>query len=366
MRRLRRCLIACTLSVALLAVALLAAAPVGAADAAGPATAAPASAAVVSLPKDEGPHPSSSMEWWYFTGHLTGTDPAGKVHQYGFELTFIRTNSLGLEPLAAAYDGQFAITDLTRGTFTSNMLAISVQPDNVLPQGGFNNTVDGWNMNGINGDNHVSAAFADGSYAISLNLDQSTPAALHGNGGLIPYAPFGTSYYYSETNLKASGTLIDHGVPISVTGIAWQDHQWGDFAGTGGWTWFSMQLSNGTQYMLYFLTDGSGNIVNKVGTLVNPDGSTVNIPSSEMSDTPLGSWTSPTTGTTYPQNWAITVPGGQLTVNVLEANQELTVPLVNTGYWEGDSAVSGTINGASVTGQAYAEINPTTTLPVGL
>jgi len=75
-----------------------------------------------------------------------------------------------------------------------------------------------------------------------------------------------------------------------------------------------MQLSNGTQYMLYFLHDASGNIVNKVGTLVNPDGSTVNIPSSQISDTPLGSWTSPTTGTTYPQNWAITVPGGQLTV----------------------------------------------------
>jgi predicted secreted hydrolase len=304
------------------------------------------------------------MEWWYFTGHLTGTDLLGQKHQYGFELTFIRLNE-GIEPLAV-YDGQFAITDLTRGTFTSNMLAISVQPDNVLPQGGFNNTVDGWNMQGIGGQNHISAAFLDGSYGINLSLDQSTPAALHGDGGLIDYAPFGQSYYYSETNLKASGTIIDHGMPVAVTGIAWQDHQWGDFAGTGGWTWFSMQLSNGTQYMLYFLTDGSGNIVNKVGTLVNPDGSTVNIPSSEMSDTPLGSWTSPTTGTTYPQNWAITVPGGQLTVNVLEANQELTVPLVNTGYWEGDSAVSGTINGASVTGQAYAEINPTTTLPVGL
>jgi predicted secreted hydrolase len=358
MRRLRRCLIACTSSVALIAAALLSTTVL---------SPAPASASTaVNLPADEGPHPSSQMEWWYFTGHLTGTDPAGQVHQYGFELTFIRTNSLDLEPLAAAYDGQFAITDLTRGTFTSNMLAVSVQPDTIVAGGGFDNTVDGWNMQGKNGQNHLSAAFADGSYALSLNLDQSTPAALHGNGGLIPYAPFGTSYYYSETNLKASGTLIDHGVPITVTGIGWQDHQWGNFAGTGGWTWFSLQLSNGTQYMLYFLHNAAGAGVQAVGTLINANGSTVNIDPSAMSQTPLGTWTSPNTGITYPQNWDLTVPGGELTVTALQADQELYVPFVNTGYWEGDSSVAGTVNGASVTGQAYAEITPTYTLPLSI
>ena len=351
MRWLQRCLIASALAASILA-------PV--------VTAVPASASgtAVSLPGDEGPHTSSSMEWWYFTGHLTGTDIFGGKHSYGFELTFIRLNE-GIEPLAA-YDGQFAITDLTRGTFKSNMLAVSVQADNVPSGGGFNTTVDGWNMQGKSGQNHVSAAFLDASYAISLNLDQSTPAALHGSGGLIDYTPFGTSYYYSETNLQASGTLIDHGLPVSVTGVAWQDHQWGNFTGTGGWTWFATQLSNGTQYMLYFLHDASGNVVNKVGTLVNPDGSTVNLDPSSLSDTPLGSWTSPNTGITYPQNWQVTVPGGQFTVTALEADQELSVPIVNSGYWEGDSAVSGTINGASVTGQGYAEITPTYTLPISI
>jgi predicted secreted hydrolase len=353
MRRLRRCLIACAFAVGLLAPVLT-------------ATHAGASTTAVSLPADESPHPSSSMEWWYFTGHLTGTDPTGKTHQYGFELTFIRLNALSLEPLLASYDGQFAITDLTRNTFTSNMLAVSEQPDNVVPGGGFNTTVDGWNMQGKSGQNHVSAAFADGSYAIGLDLDQSTPAALHGDGGLIDYAPFGSSAYYSETNLQASGTVIDHGVPVKVTGIAWQDHQWGNFAGTGGWTWFSVQLSNGTQYMLYYLTDDSGAIVNKVGTLVNANGSTVNLDPTQMTDTPLGTWTSPSTGITYPQNWTLSVPGGELTVKALEANQELSIPLVGQGYWEGDSSVTGTVNGASVTGQSYAEITPTYTLPIGL
>ena len=351
MRWLRCCLIACALFASVLGL-VTAASPAG------------ASTTAISFPADEGPHESSTMEWWYFTGHLTGTDIFGGKHSYGFELTFIRLNE-GIEPLAA-YDGQFAITDLTRGTFDSDMLAVSVQPDNVLPDGGFNNTVDTWNMQGASGQNHISATLPDLDYSASLSLDQSTPPALHGDGGLINYTPFGSSYYYSETNLKVTGTVIDHGIPVTVTGTGWQDHQWGDFAGTGGWTWFSMQLANGTQYMLYFLHDASGNLVNTVGTLVNPDGSTVNIPSSEISETPLGSWTSPDTGITYPQNWLVTLPGGQVTVAALEADQELYVPIVDTGYWEGDCSISGTVNGAAVTGQGYTEITPTYTLPLSL
>jgi predicted secreted hydrolase len=295
---------------------------------------------------------------------LTGTDIFGHTHQYGFELTFIRTNALGLEPVATIYDGQFAITDLTRGTFTSDEAAYSVQPDVVPPQGGFNTWVDGWHMEGIDGQNQIQAAFLNGSYAIDLSLDQSTPAALHGDDGLMPYGPFGQSFYYSETDLHVSGTMVDHGLPVKVTGIAWQDHQWGDFTpGPGGWTWFSIQLANGTQYMLYFLHHADGNIDQKIGTQINPDGSTVNLDANSIGETPLGSWTSPTTGTTYPQDWNVTVPGGEMTVTALEANQELSVPLVaSTDYWEGDSSVSGEINGQQVNGESYAEVTPHLTM----
>jgi predicted secreted hydrolase len=314
----------------------------------------------VSLPQDEGPHPSSWTEWWYFTGHLTGTDIFGQSHSYGFELVFVRSDLLDLEPVAALYNGQFAITDLTRGTFDQDTLNDTLQPDNVLPQGGYNNTINTWNMHGINGVNHISAF--DANYAINLQLDQSAPAALHGDGGVIPYGPFGTSDYYSETNLQVTGTVIDHGVPVSVTGTGWQDHQWGDFTGPGGWTWFALQLSNGTQYMLYFITDPDGTLAQVVATLVNANGTTEAIAPDEVSQTPLGSWTSPSTGITYPQNWQVTVPGGQLTVTALLPDQEVTNLSVQD-YWEGDSSVTGTIGGQPVTGQSYVEVQPTFTVP---
>jgi hypothetical protein len=42
-----------------------------------------------------------------------------------------------------------------------------------------------------------------------------------------------------------------------VSGQSWMDHQWGafNFASGAGWDWFSIQLSNGQQYMLYFVRD---------------------------------------------------------------------------------------------------------------
>jgi predicted secreted hydrolase len=323
--------------------------------------AARAGTAAVKLPADESPHPGSSTEWWYFNGHLTGTDPSGKTHDYGFYFTILRTNILALEPVASLYSGQFAVTDLTRGTFDEDTFDIGLGHDNVPAKGGYNNTVGSWNMNGINGQNHIKAG--DGAYGLNLSLDQPTPAALHGGDGVIDYGPYGTSGYYSETSLKTSGTVTDHGVPVKVTGISWQDHQWGNFAkGPGGWTWFAVQLRNGVQYMLYFIHDASGKSDSVIGTRVNPDGSTVNLPPGELSQTPTSSWTSPKTKITYPQDWRVSVPGGQFTITALEKNQEMTN--IGTGNnWEGDSSVTGTLNGQAVTGQAYSEVMPNLTMP---
>lgn len=326
-----------------------------------------AATAAVSLPKDESPHPSAATEWWYFNGHLAGVDPSGKVHQYGFLLSFIRTNQLNTEPAAAFYNGQLAITDLTRGTFTADMSEYAVQPDVIPSGGGFDTSVGAWNMLGSGGQNKLSAAFKDGSYGINLSASQSKPAALNGNGSVIPYGPFGQSFYYSESDLHVSGTVMDHGVAVKVTGIAWQDHQWGDF-GTqaGGWTWFSIQLADDTQYMLYFIRDANGNLAQAVGTEVKSDGSYVNLPPSAISQTPLGSWTSPVTHTTYPQNWLVSVPGRMLTVLAQQADQELTTLTpagTPTGYWEGTSTVFGEVNGLPVGGLSYAEITPTAVLP---
>lgn len=104
------------------------------------------------------------------------------------------------------------------------------------------------------------------------------------------------SYYYSWTNLWTFGTLVDHGTPVAVIGVSWMDHQWGNFLpNPGGWDWFSVQLSNGTQYMIYFLRNGQGQVVQMGGTQVT-NGVAKTLASNSVAETALGSWTSPVTG----------------------------------------------------------------------
>ncbi|QJS99803.1 hypothetical protein G9272_05415 [Streptomyces asoensis] len=55
---------------------------------------------------------------------------------------------------------------------------------------------------------------------------------------------------------------------MKVTGLSWGDHPWGDndFTIGAGWDWFSVHLTDGRQYMLYFVRDTSGEIVETIGT----------------------------------------------------------------------------------------------------
>ncbi|WP_323123347.1 carotenoid 1,2-hydratase [Burkholderia alba] len=314
------------------------------------------------IPQDQSPHNSSTKEWWYYTGHLSGTDPQGKVHNYGYELTFFKTGALP-PPLANGYVANFAVTDLTKNTYQSDERII-VQP-NVLPKGGgFDIQMLDWSMSGLNNNNTMRAAFSNQSYSLTLNLTSSTQAVLHGDGGVIPYGPFDTSKYYSYTNLQTTGTIIDHGVPITVTGTSWHDHQWFNADGqVGGWDWFSVQLDNGTQYMVYLIRDITGAIVQKVGTQVNKDGSYAALDSRLLGDTALGTWTSPVTLQTYSSGWLLMVPNGQLTIQPQKVNQEVLSLPPEPRYWEGASTVSGVIDGIPVKGVGYTEITPPQVFP---
>ena len=308
---------------------------------------------LVQIPRDEAPH-HDSTEWWYFSGHLRGFDIFGKAHSYGYELVFFQFDFPNQpQPI---YQGNLAVTDLTRGSFHYEQ-KIMAQP---IPdeKNRFNLTIAPWRIEGSSGADSLAAQFSDGSYGIRLQQTSLEPVVLHGNGGLIPYGPFGTSAYYSWTKRWTLGTVIDHGVPVAVIGESWMDHQWYNPLGLGGWTWFSIQLSNNTQYMLYFIRNGQNQLAQVVATQVK-NGCTVHLAPNSVSETATGSWTSPVTGITYPSGWKVTVPGGVLDVTPVQKDQELVVAATLAGaYWEGDSAVTGVIDGWPVRGVSYAEVAP--------
>jgi predicted secreted hydrolase len=59
---------------------------------------------------------------------------------------------------------------------------------------------------------------------------------------------------------------------VSRYGVVWMDHQWGNFLtlGGGGWDWFSIQLDNDTEMMLYLIRDATGKTISTYVEYVGP------------------------------------------------------------------------------------------------
>lgn len=308
----------------------------------------------ISLPRDEGSH-RQPAEWWYMTGHLHGIDPAGRAHEYGYELVVFQ-----IAPIASAppiYDSHFAVSDLTRGTFSYE--------EKVLPGqfSGARNRVDldigGFSLRGTMGRYRATAARSDGRYGLDLQTSPDVAPTLNGVDGVETFGDW-TSPYYSFTSNTTTGTLMDHGVPVRITGTSWYDHEWATGApgttGTG-WTWFGVSLDDNVQYNLSFFQNAAG-VVQKVIAVRTGEGRHAPVPADQVTMTPLRTWTSPHTGHTYPISWRIGLPGGAVTITSKIADSELVGGPGHKFYYEGPAWVSGTLDGRAVAGNAYAEMNP--------
>ena len=77
--------------------------------------------------------------------------------------------------------------------------------------------------------------------------------------------------------MRAEGRLTLPGAaPLAVSGETWFDHEWATnqlAADQAGWDWFSVQLSDGTELMLYRmrLKNGQADPASS-GTLTRKDG----------------------------------------------------------------------------------------------
>lgn len=302
------------------------------------------------FPRDHFAHDAYRTEWWYFTGHLRSPDG----HRFGYELTFFR---IGLEPQGShwsreqskwyayqLYPAHFAITDETAGTFIySETLARDALSQGFASQTRLLVGANGWSLEGTSAVRpamHLRASH-DGD-ALDLHAVSQKPPAIHGIGGISRKGSCRScaSHYYSFTRLSTNGTLMRNGVRYQVEGESWMDHEYGSDelqSNQSGWDWFSMQLDDGREVMLYRLrqTDGS-TTPQSSGTLVARSGATTYLPLSAFAIRSTSTWTSPHTGARYPSGWRIRVRGvaDELELTPTVADQELVDPATTT-YWEG-------------------------------
>ena len=343
---------------------------------------APVDPVAVELPRDDGPH-ARLTEWWYYTGHLE----VENGRRFGFEAVVFRAERGSLPPSWAAH---VALTDEGGQRFTyAQRSEIGPQVDRSPRDGagtstGFDLQVAGlnpeliaagsppfgepWRLAGSDGTDSITVALTDDeaagagrAFGLDLTLASTKPAALHDGDGFVDFGPAGSSYYYSRTRMAVSGELTLDGGALAATGIAWFDHQWGDFISVGGgWDWFAINLDDGTDITLSVVRNAAATPVLGYGTLVEADGTTRHLDDGAFTVSASESWTSPVSGHTYPTFWSIELPGEGVTIQLAPTivDQELdTRPTTGVAYWEGSQHVLATIGPRQfIGGEAYVEV----------
>jgi predicted secreted hydrolase len=319
------------------------------------------------FPRDHAAHPDFKTEWWYYTGHLT----SDQGEPFSYQLTFFRVGLKRPDPQARSawslhtvYFAHLALTDIQGRKFTFHEKA----GRGALGMSGADTDryrvwIDDWQAQQEGEVHHLQAAASE--ISLDLRLTPARPPVLHGKDGVSQKAAGQgyASHYYSLTRLATEGRLTFQGKSYPVQGLSWMDHEFSSSQlapDQTGWDWFSLQLDDGQDVMLYVLRRQDGSLDPfSSGTLVDAQGQGRHLQLADFAITPLATWKSPRSGAVYPASWKISLPdvGYELELQPTVADQELaTTRTTQVTYWEGSVSVLGTRRGQPVRGQGYVEL----------
>jgi len=294
------------------------------------------------FPRDHFEHEDFRTEWWYYTGNVT--DERGE--RFGFELVFFRegerhpdenSSSWAVQDLYLAHA---ALTDATGKKFIFEERLNRAGPG---VAGASYEKHRVWNGNWSarwDGENQTLDAVA-GRFRFHLQLKPGKPLAINGENGVSQKAEGRgrASYYVSFPLLAVSGTLQSGGASHKVTGRAWMDHEWFTeqlAPEQVGWDWFSVQLDNNTELMLFELRRKDGSIdPYSSGTFIDSGGTAHHLRRGDFALEPISYWGK------YPVEWHLRVPSLHIDLTCRAVLPDQKLP----SYWEGAVNYSGTQTG---------------------
>ncbi|HLK47996.1 MAG TPA: lipocalin-like domain-containing protein [Bryobacteraceae bacterium] len=306
------------------------------------------------FPRDHFNHPEFRTEWWYYTGNVRSRDG----RRFGFELVFFRQaqrrgpgDNQSAWRVDDLYLAHLALTDISARKFHyykrlnragPGIAGISFEQGRI------------WNGNWESKWDLSSAAQTLSAVAeevrFTLRLTPRKPPVINGENGVSQKAEGAgkASYYVSFPLLAVEGTLNG----ASVAGTAWMDHEWFTHqleSFQAGWDWFSIQLNNNTEFMLFQLRHLDGSIdPYSAGTYIDGHGRATHLKRDDFRLQPLEFWISPATRARYPVRWRITIPSLQVALECAAAapGQELAAEdAASPPYWEGAVTYAGTAAG---------------------
>ena len=326
------------------------------------------------FPRDHGAHPGHRTEWWYFTGNLHS--PNGNL--FGFQLTFFRrqisppgADNEWPDPPSAwrtqqIYLAHAAVSDVAQKRHLhADLISRGALKLAGVEQRPLQTTVylKSWSAR-IGSETQVLEVDTD-EFAYKLFLTPEKPPVLHGRAGysLKGSSPERASCYYSYSRLDVSGSLTLGDNAFSVSGQGWMDHEFSSESlepGIIGWDWFSLQLSDRTEIMLFFLRTSDGRISPvSGGTFVDPVGRSTVLGKDDIAVTTLDTWKSSHSKAVYPSRWRLQVLPYTLDLFIFPnlADQEmLTSESTGVTYWEGSVSIRGTKEATPIQGLGYVEL----------
>jgi predicted secreted hydrolase len=343
-----------------------------------------------SFPHDNFSHPSYQTEWWYYTGNLQSAEG----HRFGFELTFFRqgvsrehsaddSSSSGGESTWSVRDlylAHLALSDLSGGKFyhveRTNRAGPGIAGVDEHAQRIWNGN---WQIQWKDAEQSLQAIGSD--FQLRFTLQPEKPPVIHGENGVSQKSVGAgrASHYISLTRIATNGTITLAGRDFSVSGVSWMDHEF--FTEQldpqqVGWDWFSLQLDDHSELMLFHIRRADGSIDPfSAGTYVDAQGRSTHLKNADFTLEPVGAaaaggavqsgasssdvYKSPTSGATYPIRWKIAVPKLNLAIEASTplASQELTGGSdITPTYWEGAIQLRGSRDTKPASGVGYLEM----------
>lgn len=297
----------------------------------------------LSFPHDFGAHPGFRTEWWYVTGWLETVDRK----PLGFQITFFRSatehdasnpSRFAPKQLIIAHA---ALSDPTRGRLLHDQRSAREGFGRAYAKEGNTDVKLGdWHFVRDAGGRYQASVTAR-DFTLNFSLTPSQPPMLQGENGFSRKGPKPeqASYYYSEPQLKISGTVTRDGKVVAVTGSAWLDHEWSTSVldpAAAGWDWVGANLDDGSALMAFRIRGKGGDTLWAHAALRDASGRITQFPSDQVRFVPQRIWRSPHTGASYPVSMRIETGAMRWMLTPLQDDQELD-SRQSTGsvYWEG-------------------------------
>lgn len=316
---------------------------------------------VLQFPADFGAHPAFRTEWWYITGWLETPDKK----PLGFQITFFRSatdhdpanpSSFAPKQLIIAHA---ALSDPAEGKLLHDQKSARAGFGLAYAREGDTDVrLRDWQLQ-RGDDGAYRSVIAARDFSLQLRFEPSQALLLQGENGFSQKGPKPeqASYYYSEPQLRVSGSVTRHGKPVAVTGTGWLDHEWSTSVldvQAAGWDWTGVNLEDGSALMAFRIRGRDGGTQWAQAMLRAADGRVRRFGADEVRFTPLRQWRSPRTGASYPVALRIDTGPFSWELKPLQDDQELD-SRQSTGavYWEGAVTV---LREGKPAGRGYLEL----------